>query len=179
MWTWTASTPPSRNANAPTCAGGPWVSAASSGGRGVLTTCNYEARKYGVRSAMPSFMARERCPQIVLVPPRFDLYRAESAKVRAIFLEFTPLVEPLSLDEAYLDVSHLPRPATEVAREIRARVFETTGLTASAGIAPNKMLAKIASDLRKPNGQHTIKPAMVSAFMQDAAREENPRHRRG
>ena len=133
--------------------------------RGVLTTCNYEARKYGVRSAMPTFMAMDRCPQLVVVPARFDLYRAESARVRAIFLEYTPLVEPLSLDEAYLDVSHQPNPATNVAREIRARIFEATGLTASAGIAPNKMLAKIASDLNKPDGQHTIKPAMVPAFM--------------
>ena len=136
-----------------------------SGGRGVLTTCNYEARKYGVRSAMPTFMARTRCPQLVMVRPRFDLYRAESARVRAIFHEYTPLVEPLSLDEAYLDVSHHGRPATEVAAEIRARIFEVTGLTASAGIAPNKMLAKIASDLRKPNGQYTVKPGAVSAFM--------------
>ena len=136
-------------------------------GRGVLTTCNYEARKYGVRSAMPTFMALGRCPQLVVVPTRFDLYRAESAKVRAVFSEYTPLVEPLSLDEAYLDVSHLPRPATEVAREIRARIFAVTGLTASAGVAPNKMLAKIASDLNKPNGQHTIKPGAVAAFMVD------------
>ncbi len=138
-----------------------------SGGRGVLTTCNYEARKYGIRSAMPTFMAMTRCPQLVIVRPRFDLYRAESARVRAIFHEYTPLVEPLSLDEAYLDVSHHQRPATEVAAEIRARIFEVTGLTASAGIAPNKMLAKIASDLRKPDGQFTIKPAAVAAFMVD------------
>ena len=137
------------------------------GGRGVLTTCNYEARKYGVRSAMPTFMALTRCPQLVMVRPRFDLYRAESARVRAIFHEYTPAVEPLSLDEAYLDVSHHDRPATEVAAEIRARIFEATRLTASAGIAPNKMLAKIASDLRKPNGQFTIKPAAVAAFMVD------------
>ena len=134
--------------------------------RGVLTTCNYEARKYGVRSAMPTFMALERCPQLVIVPTRFDLYRAESARVRAIFLEYTPLVEPLSLDEAYLDVSALARPATQVAREIRERIHAATGLTASAGIAPNKMLAKIASDLNKPDGQYTIKPAAVPAFME-------------
>ena len=137
------------------------------GGRGVLTTCNYEARKYGVRSAMPTFMAMTRCPQLVMVRPRFDLYRGESARVRAIFHEYTPAVEPLSLDEAYLDVSHHDRPATEVAAEIRARIFEVTRLTASAGIAPNKMLAKIASDLRKPDGQYTIKPAAVAAFMID------------
>ena len=135
-------------------------------GRGVLTTCNYEARKYGLHSAMPVFMALERCPHLVLVPTRFDLYRAESARVRAIFLEYTPLVEPLSLDEAYLDVTHLPRPATLVAREIRERIHAATGLTASAGVAPNKMLAKIASDLNKPDGQYTIKPAAVAAFME-------------
>ena len=95
--------------------------------RGVLTTCNYEARKYGIRSAMPDVhgawnAARNSCS----CPPRFDLYRAESARVRAIFLEYTPLVEPLSLDEAYLDVSALPRPATDIAREIRARIFDAT-----------------------------------------------------
>ena len=142
--------------------------------RGVLTTCNYEARKYGERSAKPTFMAQDRCPQLDVVPARFDLYRAESAKVRAIFFDRTPLVEPLSLDEAYLDVSHLPRPATEIAREIRARIFEQTGLTASAGIAPNKMLAKIASDLRKPNGQHTLRPAAVAAFMTDLSARRIP-----
>ena len=142
--------------------------------RGVLTTCNYEARKYGIHSAMPTFQALARCPHLVVVPTRFDLYRAESARIRAIFLEYTPLVEPLSLDEAYLDVSALDRPATEVAREIRARIFEATRLTASAGIAPNKMLAKIASDLNKPDGQYTIKPAAVSAFMQDLPARKIP-----
>lgn len=135
--------------------------------RGVLTTCNYEARKYGVHSAMPTFMAMDRCPQLVVVPTRFDVYRAESARVRAVFLAYTPLVEPLSLDEAYLDVTALSRPATEIAQEIRARIFAATGLTASAGIAPNKMLAKIASDFHKPNGQHTVKPTAVAAFMTD------------
>ena len=133
--------------------------------RGVLTTCNYEARKYGVHSAMPTFQALAKCPHLIVVPTRFDLYRAESARIREIFLACTPLVEPLSLDEAYLDVSHLERPATKIAREIRARIHALTGLTASAGIAPNKMLAKIASDRHKPDGQHTIKPARVAAFM--------------
>ena len=136
-------------------------------GRGVLTTANYAARAFGVHSAMPAFLARQRCPEIVLVPARFDLYRQVSAQVRAIFLAYTRLVEPLSLDEAYLDVSHLPRPATEVAAEIRARIRAETGLTASAGIAPNKMLAKVASDLRKPDGQCTIRPAAVAAFMRE------------
>lgn len=134
--------------------------------RGVLTTCNYEARKYGIRFAMPTFQAFQLCPHLTVVSPRFELYRAVSAQVRAIFLEYSPLVEPLSLDEAYLDVSHLPAPATKVAREIRARIFADTQLTASAGVAPNKMLAKIASDLRKPNGQCTIQPAEITAFMQ-------------
>jgi DNA polymerase-4 len=134
-------------------------------GRGVLTTCNYEARKYGLHSAMPTFQALAKCPHLIVVPPRFELYRAESARIRAIFCEYTPDVEPLSLDEAYLEVSHLERPATDVAREIRARIFELTGLTASAGVAPNKMLAKIASDFRKPNGQHTVRPEAVESFM--------------
>jgi DNA polymerase-4 len=136
-------------------------------GRGVLTTCNYEARKYGVHSAMPTFQALAKCPHLVVVPTHFDLYRAESARIRAIFHEYTSLVEPLSLDEAYLDVSHLDRPATDIAREIRRRIFETTALTASAGVAPNKMLAKIASDFRKPNGQHTVRPESVPDFMRD------------
>ena len=142
--------------------------------RGVLTTCNYEARKYGVHSAMPTFQALAKCPHLIVVPTRFDLYRAESARIREIFLACTPLVEPLSLDEAYLDVSHLDRPATEVAREIRARIHAQTGLTASAGIAPNKMLAKIASDRHKPDGQFTLKPARVPAFMLDLPARKIP-----
>jgi DNA polymerase-4 len=135
--------------------------------RGVVTTCNYEARKYGVRSAMPGFLARERCPQIVFLPPRFDLYRAESQRIRAILYSYTPLVEPLSLDEAYLDVTDCGRLAWGLAREIRARIFEETGLTASAGVAPNKMLAKIASDWRKPNGQFAVLPEQVEEFMRE------------
>ena len=136
--------------------------------RGVVTTCNYEARKYGVHSAMPGFQARERCPHMIFLPVRFDLYRAESARVRKILREYTPLVEPLSLDEAYLDVTGLDRYAWDIAKEIRKRIFdETGGLTGSAGIAPNKMLAKIASDWRKPNGQFAIRPEEVDAFMRD------------
>jgi DNA polymerase IV len=135
--------------------------------RGVVTTCNYEARKFGVHSAMPGFLARERCPQLVFLPVRFDLYRAESAKIRAILLSYTPLVEPLSLDEAYLDVTALNRYAWDIAKEIRARIFAETRLTASAGIAPNKMLAKIASDWRKPNGQFAITPDQIDAFMRE------------
>ena len=135
--------------------------------RGVVTTCNYEARKFGVHSAMPGFQARERCPSLVFLPVRFDLYRAESARIRAILQSYTPLVEPLSLDEAYLDVTALDRYAWDVAKEIRKRILEETRLTASAGIAPNKMLAKIASDWRKPNGQFAITPDQVDAFIRD------------
>ena len=135
--------------------------------RGVVTTCNYEARKFGVHSAMPGFQAREQCPQLVFLPVRFDLYRAESAKIRQILLSYTPLVEPLSLDEAYLDVTGLDRYAWDIAKEIRRRIFDETRLTASAGIAPNKMLAKIASDWRKPNGQFAITPEQVDRFIRD------------
>ncbi|MEZ5275674.1 MAG: DNA polymerase IV [Opitutaceae bacterium] len=134
--------------------------------RGVLTTCNYEARAFGVRSAMPTFMALQKCPHLIVVPVRFDAYRYESRRVRSLMQDYTSLIEPLSLDEAYLDVSHLPRPAAEVAGELRRRIYRTTGLTASAGIATNKLLAKIASDWNKPNGQHEIRPEDVAAFMQ-------------
>lgn len=135
--------------------------------RGVVTTCNYVAREFGVRSAMPGFKARELCPQLVFVPVRFDLYRADSARIRQILLEYTPLVEPLSLDEAYLDVTAIDRYAWDIAKEIRARIFETTQLTGSAGIAPNKMLAKIASDWRKPNGQFAVTPDQIADFVKD------------
>lgn len=133
--------------------------------RGVVTTCSYEARAYGVRSAMPGFKARELCPQLIFLPIRFDLYRAESQRIRRIMDDYTDKVEPLSLDEAYLDVSGAPRYAWEIAREMRARIETETGLTGSAGIAPNKMLAKIASDWRKPNGQFAVRPEEVEAFM--------------
>jgi DNA polymerase-4 len=133
--------------------------------RGVLTTANYEARKYGCRSAMPVFKALELCPHLKLVPVRFEVYRGESSRIRAIFGRFTELIEPLSLDEAYLDVSHLQSSAEAIAREIRAQIFEETRLTASAGISSNKLIAKIASDWNKPNGQHLVKPDEIPAFM--------------
>jgi DNA polymerase-4 len=135
--------------------------------RGVVTTCNYEARKFGVRSAMPGFQARERCPELIFLPVRFDLYREASRQIRNILLSYTPLVEPLSLDEAYLDVTGLDRYAWDIAKEIRKRIFEETRLTGSAGIAPNKMLAKIASDWKKPNGQFAVTPDQVEAFVRD------------
>jgi DNA polymerase IV len=143
------------------------VGVGGGGPRAVLTTCNYIARQYGCRSAMPVFKALELCPQLVLKPVRFDAYKRESRRIRAIFARYTDRIEPLSLDEAFLDVSHQRRYAWEIARTIRREIFAETGLTASAGIAPNKMLAKIASDWRKPNGQFAILPEEVAAFMRD------------
>ena len=133
--------------------------------RGVLTTCNYEARKFGVRSAMPTFMALQRCPKLIVLPTRFDVYRRESAIIRGILHRFTPLVEPLSLDEAYLDVSEHPGAPGALAQVIRDLIVRKTKLTASAGIAPNKLVAKIASDLKKPNGQCEVLPNEVPEFM--------------
>ncbi|NNJ87314.1 MAG: DNA polymerase IV [Akkermansiaceae bacterium] len=143
------------------------VAVGGSSRRGVICAANYEARKFGVHSAMPGFKATQLCPQLIMLPVRFDLYRSESARIRAIFGRFTELIEPLSLDEAYLDVSHWQSTATAIATEIRAQIYEETGLTASAGIAPNKMLAKIASDWNKPNGQFEIKSYEIANFMQN------------
>lgn len=150
----------------PELAGKP-VAVGGVGGRGVLTTCNYEARKYGCRSAMPSFKARSLCPHLVLLPVRFDLYRSESLRIREIFTRYTERIEPLSLDEAYLDVSHLGSESSSVAWAIRERIHEERGLTASAGIAPNKFLAKVASEWNKPDGQFEIRPEDVPAFLVD------------
>ncbi|HUF64002.1 MAG TPA: DNA polymerase IV [Verrucomicrobiales bacterium] len=133
--------------------------------RGVLTTCNYEARAFGCRSAMPTFQALRLCPKLLVLPPRFELYHAESRRIREIFARFTSLVEPLSLDEAYLDISHWRSSGSSVAWEIRGQIRESTGLTASAGIAPNKLLAKIASDWKKPDGQFEIRPGEVAGFV--------------
>jgi len=141
------------------------VGVGGSSGRGVLTTANYEARTYGCRSAMPVFKARQLCPEIILTPVRFDVYREESEKIRAVFGRYTDLIQPLSLDEAYLDVSHRTESGASLAKEIRKAIFRETGLTASAGIAPNKMIAKVASDWNKPDGQLEVKPAEVAGFM--------------
>ena len=134
------------------------------GPRGVVATASYEARPYGVHSALSSVLAKRLCPELIFVPARFDVYKAVSRQIRAIFGEYTELVEPLSLDEAFLDVSHV-RSATLVAREIKARILAETGLTASAGISVNKMLAKIASDYRKPDGLFTIPPGRIEEFV--------------
>jgi len=135
--------------------------------RGVLCTASYEAREFGCRSAMPIFKALELCPHLILVPTRFDVYKSVSSQVRAVFGRFTEAIEPLSLDEAYLDVSHWRSDVEVIAREIRWQIFEETGLTASAGVAPNKLLAKIASDLDKPNGQYVIREHDVDDFMKE------------
>jgi DNA polymerase IV len=135
--------------------------------RGVLTTCNYEARKFGVRSAMPTFMALQRCPNLIVLPTRFDVCRREAAVIRGILYRFTPLIEPLSLDEAYLDVGAHPGAPGPLAQVIRRTIFQETKLTSSAGIGPNKLVAKIASETNKPNGQFEVKLEEVSRFMQD------------
>src|SRR3546814_870413 len=132
--------------------------------RGVVAAASYEARKFGVRSALPSVTALRRCPELIFVPPRFDVYKAVSRQIHAIFADYTDLIQPLSLDEAYLDVTANRRgieTAWKTAREIRARILAETGLTASAGISYNKFLAELASDQRKPNGQFEIGRAHV------------------
>ena len=137
--------------------------------RGVVAAASYEARRFGVRSAMPAATALRKCPELVFVKPRFEVYKEVSRQIRAIFAEYTPLIEPLSLDEAYLDVTEnlkgLPL-ASEVARQIRADILRQTQLTASAGISYNKFLAKLASDYRKPNGQFVIRPEQGLAFVE-------------
>lgn len=150
------------------------VGVGGSSRRGVLTTANYEARKFGCRSAMPVFMALEKCPELLIVPTRFDVYKRDSQSIREIFHRFTPLVEPLSLDEAFLDVSHNPEPGTIIASRIRQLIREETGLTASAGVAPNKLIAKIASDWKKPDGQFTVSPDRAAAFMEDLPLKKIP-----
>jgi DNA polymerase IV len=138
--------------------------------RGVVVAASYEARKFGVRSAMPSTTALHRCPQLVFVPTRFEVYRAVSEQIRRIFADYTSLVEPLSLDEAYLDVTANLRgfpTASATAKVIRERILAETNLTASAGISYNKFLAKLASDFRKPNGQFVITPERGADFIQE------------
>lgn len=137
--------------------------------RGVVSAASYEARKFGVRSALSGALAKKYCPEIIFVRPRFDRYKEISNKIRKIFLDYTDLVEPLSLDEAYLDVTQNKKgnpSATLIAQEIRRRIYEETGLTASAGISINKFIAKVASDYNKPNGQKTVTPDEVIAFLE-------------
>ncbi len=152
----------------PYLAGRPVAVGGDPGRRGVIATCNYEARQYGVRSAQASAHARRLCPELIIIPPDFSKYKSASQQIRGIFLDYTELVEPLSLDEAYLDVSHSPYgqgSATRIAQQVRARVKAEVGVTISCGVAPNKFLAKIASDWRKPDGLFVIRPAEVAAFV--------------
>ena len=145
------------------------VAVSGSRERGVVAAASYEARKYGVRSAMPSVVAARKCPDLIFVKPRFERYKEISNQIRSIFYEYTDLVEPLSLDEAFLDVTEnkmFNPSATLIAQEIRERIKQEVGLNASAGISINKFTAKIASDINKPNGQKTIPPEEVIPFLE-------------
>ena len=150
-------------ANKPVAVGG------KSDRRGVLSTCNYIARQYGVSSAMPTAIALKKCPDLIVVPGRMEVYKETSQVIRNIFEQYTNKIEPLSLDEAYLDLTDCELhkgSATLIAQEIRERIFQETGLTASAGVAPLKFVAKVASDLNKPNGQRTIAPDEIYEFLE-------------
>ena len=145
------------------------VAVGGSQARGVVAAASYEARKCGVHSAMPSVIAKRKCPDLIFVTPRFDAYKAVSLQIREVFAEYTPIIEPLSLDEAYLDVTENLKgikSATLLAEEIRARILAETELTASAGVSYNKFLAKLASDHRKPDGLFVITPAMGPEFVE-------------
>ncbi|MGK0308042.1 MAG: DNA polymerase-4 [Urechidicola sp.] len=145
------------------------VAVGGSGDRGVVSAASYEARKFGVRSAMSGVIARKNCPNLIFVSPRFSRYKEISKQIRAIFYEYTDLVEPLSLDEAYLDVTLNKKgnpSATLIAEEIRQKIYDQLGLRASAGISYNKFIAKVASDINKPNGQKTILPEEAIEFLE-------------
>ncbi len=146
------------------------IAVGGSSKRGVVSAASYEARKFGVRSAMSGVKARRLCTELIFVRPRFDRYHDISKKIRKIFYDYTDLVEPLSLDEAYLDVTKNKKgnpSATLIAKEIRERIFKDVGLTASAGISINKFIAKVASDYNKPNGQKTVNPEEVLQFLEE------------
>ncbi len=146
------------------------IAVGGGGDRGVVSAASYEARKFGVKSAMSNVLAKQKCPHIIFVKSDFARYKELTAKIRAIFYEYTDLVEPLSLDEAYLDVTENKKgnpSANDIAREIRQRIYEETGLRASAGISINKFIAKVASDINKPNGQKTVHPEEVIQFLEE------------
>tara|TARA_Y100000814_G_scaffold62326_1_gene38606 strand:+ start:1331 stop:2383 length:1053 start_codon:yes stop_codon:yes gene_type:complete len=154
----------------PRLRGRPLAVGGDPGKRGVIATCNYEARAYGVRSAMASAYAKKLCPELLIVPGRMSVYREVSQAIQAIFADYTPLIQPLSLDEAYLDVTDSQAcrgSATLIAKEIRQRVRDTQGITVSAGVAPNKFIAKIASDWNKPDGLKVVLPDQVEDFLRD------------
>nr|WP_136252625.1 DNA polymerase IV [Ningiella ruwaisensis] len=153
----------------PELAGHPVAVGGKTANRGVLTTCNYIAREFGVRSAMPAAIALRKCPKLIIVPGRMKVYQEISQQIRAIFARYTALIEPLSLDEAYLDVTdceHFKGSATLIAQDIRRSIYEELGLTASAGIAPIKFVAKVASDMNKPNGQYVVTPSQIDEFIE-------------
>lgn len=152
----------------PALKGKPIAVGGSASRRGVVATASYEARKFGIHSAMASATALKRCPRLILIPGRMSVYREASRQMQEIFAEYTDLIEPLSLDEAFLDVSNCPKcrgSATLIAEEIRKRIFATVGITVSAGIAPNKFLAKVASDWNKPDGQYVVTPDRIDEFL--------------
>ncbi len=145
------------------------VAVGSAAARGVVAAASYEARKFGVRSAMPSVTAKRKCPELIFARPRLEVYKQVSQQIRAIFARYTPLIEPLSLDEAYLDVTETIKEgatATEIAKDIKVAIRDETGLTASAGVSYNKFLAKLASDERKPDGLFVITPKMGPGFIE-------------
>ncbi|MEZ4743749.1 MAG: DNA polymerase IV [Bdellovibrionota bacterium] len=150
----------------PSLLGQPVIVGGNPKSRGVVCTCSYEARKYGIRSAMSCAQAYRLCPSAVFLPPNFEKYKRVSEQIRSVFKLFTNLVEPVSLDEAYLDVTNHDLYATKIAVLIREEIFAKTSLTASAGVAPNKLIAKIASDLNKPNGLAVVQPRQVPGFME-------------
>ena len=153
------------------------IAVGGSKARGVVAACNYEARKFGVHSAMSGVRARKLCPQLIFLPVNFDKYRAESKKIRSIMQRYTEIIEPLSLDEAYLDVTHSPlykNSATLIAKALKDEVCKETGLKASVGVAPNKFLAKIASDWDKPDGLTVIPPHKVAEFVIDLSLNKIP-----
>lgn len=153
------------------------IAVGGDGPRSVLCTCNYQAREFGVRSAMPAIKAKQLCPKLIIVPGRMSVYKSVSQQINAIFQRYTSLIEPLSLDEAFLDVSKCQDfhgSATLIAQDIRRAIFEETQLTASAGVAPNKFLAKIASDENKPNGQCVIAPENIADFVENLALKKIP-----
>ena len=146
------------------------IAVGGGGDRGVVSAASYEARKFGVKSAMSNVLAKQKCPHIIFVKTDFVRYKELTGKIREIFYEYTDLVEPLSLDEAYLDVTENKKgnpSANDIAREIRQRIFDETGLRASAGISINKFIAKVASDINKPNGQKTVTPEQVIGFLEE------------
>lgn len=152
----------------PTLRGKPIAVGGSPNGRGVVATCSYEARQFGVHSAMPMGVALRKCPHLMVLPVNMPLYKQVSKDIQALFTEYTDIIQPLSLDEAFLDVTNSPHhqgSATLIAQAIRERIASTQNLTASAGIAPNKFLAKVASDWQKPNGQYVIRPQDIADFM--------------